>query len=200
MQTMMVPKGLCDEIERIVWKFVWGSNNGNAKVALVSWDSMCQPKAHRGLGLRHLKDHNTSFMMNVGFNIVSNVNALWVRVLRTKYGISSGLLENLSRGHCSFLWRSIAKVWPFIHENLVWSVGDVWGATSIGSFSLKSAYGKIRGGALNPKERIWELPWTLKGPQRICFFLWLAFKHRLLTNAKRVMRGIGNNNSCGFCG
>ncbi|KAK5792155.1 hypothetical protein PVK06_033269 [Gossypium arboreum] len=32
MQTMMVPKGLCDEIECIVRKFVWGSSKGNSKV------------------------------------------------------------------------------------------------------------------------------------------------------------------------
>ncbi|KAG8480634.1 hypothetical protein CXB51_025228 [Gossypium anomalum] len=124
MQTMMIPKGLCDEIECIVRKFVWGSTNGNAKVALVSWDSVCQPKAYGGLGLRHLEDHNTSFMMKIGFNIVSNTNALWVRVIRTKYGISSRLPQNISSGHCSFLWRSIAKVWPLIYENLSWSVGD----------------------------------------------------------------------------
>ncbi|XP_016675259.1 uncharacterized protein [Gossypium hirsutum] len=87
MQTMMIPTGLCDEIENIVQKFVWGSTNGNTKIVLVSWDSVCQPKAHGDLGLRHLEDHNTSFMMNMGFNIVSNTNALWVRVIRTKYDI-----------------------------------------------------------------------------------------------------------------
>ncbi|KAH1065107.1 hypothetical protein J1N35_030094 [Gossypium stocksii] len=109
MQTVMVLKGLCDEIKRIVRKFVWGSTNGNAKVALISWDSVCQPKSHGGLSLRHLEDHNTSFMMKMGFNIVSNVNVLWVRVIRSKYEIPSGLPKNLSRGRCSFLWRSIAE-------------------------------------------------------------------------------------------
>ncbi|KAH1083415.1 hypothetical protein J1N35_023176 [Gossypium stocksii] len=64
----------------------------------------------------------------------------------------------------------------------------VWGATSTGSFSLKCAYGNIRGGALNLKERIWELPWRFKGPQQIRFFLWLALKHRLLTKVKRMVR------------
>ncbi|MBA0573978.1 hypothetical protein Golob_001221 [Gossypium lobatum] len=74
------------------------------------------------------------------------------------------------------------------------------GATSTGFFSLKSAYGKIREGTLNSKEQIWEIPWKIKGPQWICFFLWLALKQRLLTNAKRVRRGIGSSRACGFCG
>ncbi|XP_017628982.1 uncharacterized protein LOC108471956 [Gossypium arboreum] len=76
MQTMMVPKGISDEIKHIVRKFVWGAHNGSLKTALVNWDSVCQPKSHGGLGLRQLKDHNTSFMMKVGFNIISNTNAL----------------------------------------------------------------------------------------------------------------------------
>ncbi|XP_016743202.1 uncharacterized protein [Gossypium hirsutum] len=117
-KTMMLPKGLYDETERIVRKFVWVSTNGNIKVALVTWDSVCQPKSYGGLGLKQLKDHNTSFMMKMGFDIISNINALWVWVLRSKYGIPSGLPENVSRGRCSFLWKSIAKVWPLICENL----------------------------------------------------------------------------------
>ncbi|MBA0704234.1 hypothetical protein Golax_016504 [Gossypium laxum] len=199
-KTMMVPKGLCDEIDHIVRKFVWGFNNGNANVALVSWNSVCQPRAHGGLGLRHLKDHNTSFMMNVGFNIVSNVNALWVWVLQTNMIAGDGLW-NLD---ISKLWileeviNKIVRVSP-PHPS---SSSDkiVSSATSTGSFFLKNAYGKIRGDALNPKERIWELPWILKGSQWICFFLWLAFKHHLLTNVERVRRGIVNNNVFGFCG
>lgn len=81
MQTMMVSKGLCDETERIVRKFVFRSHNDSSKLALVSWDSVCKPMSHGGLGLGHLKDHNISFMMNMGFNIISNVNAFWVLVL-----------------------------------------------------------------------------------------------------------------------
>ncbi|KAA3466195.1 Retrovirus-related Pol polyprotein LINE-1 [Gossypium australe] len=69
-RTMMVPKGLCDEIECIVRKFIWGSHNGAIKMAL--------PKSYGGLGLKHLKDHNTSFMIKVGFSIVPNSTALWV--------------------------------------------------------------------------------------------------------------------------
>ncbi|KAA3481303.1 reverse transcriptase [Gossypium australe] len=97
---------------------------GASKKSLVSWDSVCQPKSHGGLRLRQLKDHNTSFMMKVGFNIISNTNALWIQVLRSKYRVPSGLPDDLSRSRCSFLWRSISKVWPLSHENLIWSVKD----------------------------------------------------------------------------
>ncbi|MBA0763079.1 hypothetical protein Gotri_012596 [Gossypium trilobum] len=44
---------------------------------------------------RHLKDLNTSFMMKVGFSIISNVNSLWVRVLRPNNMIAGDGLWNL---------------------------------------------------------------------------------------------------------
>ncbi|KAA3486848.1 Retrovirus-related Pol polyprotein LINE-1 [Gossypium australe] len=174
MQTMMVPIGICDEIERMVRRFVWGSYNGRSKMALVSWESVCQPKHHGGLGLRKLEDHNTSFMMKMGFNIVLNASTIGIQVLQTKYKVSNGLPN---------------KVWPLLRENLVWLVGDgnsikcwqdswipnceeiidnivsvpppypssgldriMWGATSTGTFSLKSAYWRVHEGTLNTKE------------------------------------------------
>ncbi|KAH1123201.1 hypothetical protein J1N35_006361 [Gossypium stocksii] len=94
MQTMLVPKSICDEIKRVVQKFIWGSHNGSSKTALVSWDSVCQPKSRGGLGLRQLKDHNISFIM---------------KVLHAKYRVPNGLPKDLSMSKCSFLWRSISK-------------------------------------------------------------------------------------------
>ncbi|KAH1091030.1 hypothetical protein J1N35_018287 [Gossypium stocksii] len=131
--------------DRVCWDFISTSLQaavGFSVLTKISW----------GLGLRHLRDHNTYFMTKMGFNIVSNVNALWVRVLRSKYEIPSGLPENLSMGHCSFLWRSIAKVLEEIINKIVGiptphpSLGPdkiVWGATSTGSFSIKSVYEKV---------------------------------------------------------
>ncbi|KAK5812274.1 hypothetical protein PVK06_027701 [Gossypium arboreum] len=85
---------------------------------------MCQPKSYGGLGLRALRDHNTSFIMKLGFKLVIDHSSLWVKVLQSKYGTQSGIPESLSRGRCSFLWRSLSKIWPLLLENLLWSIGD----------------------------------------------------------------------------
>lgn len=76
----------------------------------------------------------------------------------------------------------------------------VWGASSTGCFSLKNAYAKICEGSLNPKESIWELPWKFQSPHRICFFISLTLKQRLITNAGKTRRGIESDSACGFCG
>ncbi|MFQ6649958.1 hypothetical protein Gotur_022468 [Gossypium turneri] len=48
-----------------------------------------------------------------------------------------------------------------------------------------------------PKETMWHLPWKYQVPQRVPFFLWLAFKQQLLTNTERVHRGLRHNSVCG---
>ncbi|MBA0874317.1 hypothetical protein Goshw_015169 [Gossypium schwendimanii] len=47
------------------------------------------------------------------------------------------------------------------------------------------------------KETMWHLPWKYQVPQRVPFFLWLAFKQQLLTNTERVHRGLRHNSVCG---
>ncbi|KAA3466349.1 reverse transcriptase [Gossypium australe] len=100
MQTLAILKGVCEEIERIARQFIWGRSVGNPKLALVRWESICQPRTCGGLGLRHLQDHNNYLLMKIGFNLVSQKDALWVRVLDRN------------------------TVWPLLRENLMWSVGD----------------------------------------------------------------------------
>ncbi|MBA0843486.1 hypothetical protein Goarm_000672, partial [Gossypium armourianum] len=146
-----------------------------------------------------------------------------------------------------FLWRALAKVWPLIRENLLWSVGDgrnikYWcdpwvpnidplvnwilehscldldcllsdmvtngGGWNLDLFRLwlpEELIKRIVGippshataGTDKPKETMWHLPWKYQVPQRVPFFLCLAFKQQLLTNTERVHRGLRHNSVCG---
>ncbi|KAA3478688.1 LINE-1 reverse transcriptase isogeny [Gossypium australe] len=40
MQSLVVPKGVCDEIEKIARQFIWGGSAGHPKSALVGWESI----------------------------------------------------------------------------------------------------------------------------------------------------------------
>ncbi|KAA3486303.1 LINE-1 reverse transcriptase isogeny [Gossypium australe] len=41
---LMIPKGVCLEIEKVVRHFIWGRTDGNPKMSLIGWDSICQPR------------------------------------------------------------------------------------------------------------------------------------------------------------
>lgn len=148
MQSLMISKGVCLEIEKLARQFIWGGNNGQSKISLVGWDSICQPRVRRGLGFRHLEDQNKSFLMKIGFGLISKSEALQVRVLRSKYRWKEQLLDSISRSQCSHLWRSLSKIWPLFRENLIWSLGngssvrcwkDAW-IPGMGSLASKIPY------------------------------------------------------------
>ncbi|KAL1179066.1 hypothetical protein V6Z11_A03G134800 [Gossypium hirsutum] len=64
-QSMMIPGGVCSDIEKLVRHFIWGHTEGNSKMSSVGWDSICQPRAKGGLGFRNLDDQNKSFLMKI---------------------------------------------------------------------------------------------------------------------------------------
>ncbi|KAA3459207.1 reverse transcriptase [Gossypium australe] len=159
MQSMLIPKGVCAEIERLI-----------------------------------------------GFGLASKSSALWVRVLRAKYGWKVQIPDSINRSQCSHLRRSLAKVWPLLRENLISAIGDgasvrCWKDPWIpGAFSIGSAFWTLKEDTWSSRDNNWKNIWRYQGPQRVRFFLWLAFKQKLLTNSERMRRGIGQSNSCALCG
>ncbi|KAK5793327.1 hypothetical protein PVK06_034470 [Gossypium arboreum] len=124
MQSMMIPRKICDEIECLVRRFIWRTSDGKKKTLLVGWDSICQPKWCGGLGMRQFLDQNIVFLLKLGYKLVSDDEALWVRVLRSKYRVNDPFPVSIAKAKSFFLWKSLSKVWNLLHDNLLWSVGD----------------------------------------------------------------------------
>lgn len=66
---------------------------------------------------------------------------------------------------------------------------------------MGNCYGRIlEKNVLDPQNDCnWKHLWKLKVPNRICFFLWLLRKNKLLTNRACVSRGINQDDKCKFC-
>ncbi|CAN1822388.1 Putative ribonuclease H protein At1g65750 [Linum perenne] len=75
----------------------------------------------------------------------------------------------------------------------------IWGCEKSGIFSIKSAYNLISSMEIGQDSEKWKSIWNWPGPNRIRFFLWLAAKERLLTNAARLRRGLTQDATCPFC-
>lgn len=74
----------------------------------------------------------------------------------------------------------------------------IWGNSSSGIFSVKSAYQNLCGNQGFP-DYIWKGNWSLPIPPKIKIFWWLFVQGKLLTNTWRVRRHLITDSSCYFC-
>lgn len=63
-------------------------------------------------------------MMKIGYNLIFKTEALWVQVLRGKYGMKESMPESIMRSNCSYMWRAVARAWPLLRSFMMWSIGD----------------------------------------------------------------------------
>lgn len=52
MQSSLLPKFVCDEVDKRCRRFLWGDANGEKHIHTVGWNKVCKPKKWGGLGLR----------------------------------------------------------------------------------------------------------------------------------------------------
>lgn len=94
MQTTLIPLGVCNKLEGLIHRFLWGCCHKERACHLVRWDHLLQPKKLAGLGFRSLHNMNLAFMAKLGWQILIESDALWVQVLRTKYVLSCQTSSN----------------------------------------------------------------------------------------------------------
>lgn len=67
---------------------------------------------------------NSSYLMKHAFLVVTKLNALWVRMLRAKYKVVEVCPSTIERAACSYVWRSLGKVWHSFKDGVVWHLGN----------------------------------------------------------------------------
>lgn len=125
MQCSKIPASICDEIERLCRDFIWGSTPEARKNHLISWETICSPKEMGGLGFRSLRLENAAYLMKLQWEVMIKREALWVQVLRFKYGCGNLLVPNMKCGtRVSHLWRGIYNNWHLVENGVSWIIND----------------------------------------------------------------------------
>ncbi|CAJ2637065.1 unnamed protein product [Trifolium pratense] len=125
MQYARLPKTLCDEMEKIQRSFLWGDTDQRRKPHLINWEVCCLPKKNGGLGIKSPHQMNEAFLMKMLWNLITNPNDLWCRVLYSKYGRNKDLRFSInSQPYDSPLWKALTDIWDKFQENMVWQLGD----------------------------------------------------------------------------
>lgn len=203
MQTVRLPAGLLQEIDKLARKFFWGEIGGGRRLHWCSWELICKPKSQGGLGIKKLSHMNLAMLSKLAWNIITRQDLLWVRVLRSKYG---DLLHGHSSRNTSKLWKHIQSTLPIILEGLEGSANQVdgnntqprWKPTDSGKFEVRSAYKLSMKTPTIPQPR-WENIWAMRGPGRHNMLLWQICHNALPTRTFLRQRHIDMNTECMAC-
>ncbi|KAL4391418.1 hypothetical protein AHAS_Ahas03G0243100 [Arachis hypogaea] len=125
MQTMKIPTAVCAKMDKIYRDFLWRSSDEERKVHLLNWEKICKPKEEGGLGIRRAQETNQLFLMKLAWGLIHKRDALWVQVMRAKYGGGDNtILKVHKKASNSNAWIGITKVWEEFQKNLIWRIGD----------------------------------------------------------------------------
>lgn len=125
MQTTLIPKYVCLKLECMNHDFIWGSRDNVRKCHTIAWDKFCHPKVLGGLGFRDLHAFNQYILMKIGWGLISNPDALWVKVLHSKYRCGLGLIPNVRNfALSSNVWHGVCLTWKYILQGIRWKVGN----------------------------------------------------------------------------
>lgn len=99
MSCFLIPKFLCQEIERMMNAFWWSSSSANNKgIKWLSWSRMSMSKKYGGLGFRDLQGFNLALLGKQCWNLLKNLDALVLRLLKTRYYPNCNLLQAERKG------------------------------------------------------------------------------------------------------
>ncbi|QHO24506.1 Putative ribonuclease H protein [Arachis hypogaea] len=122
---MKMPKEVCNQIDKICRDFLWELNEEEKKIHLINRDIVCKPTELGGLGLCKAQESNNLFLMKLAWGLIHDGQALWVKVMKSKYGCGDSLIPKvMDRTNCSNAWKGIVKVWNQCQSNLIWHIGD----------------------------------------------------------------------------
>ena len=204
MQTAIIPISCCDEIDKRARDFIWGSSEGKRKVHLVAWDKCCKPKSSWRLGFRHANIQNKAIFMKVGWGLITKKDALWTKVVRSKYQCGNDLIPNINKNlNGSRLWSGVKSIWePFVRGVEVRSHQGIqkarWSHDRSGEFSVRSAYSLLTG-EQRVGSNIWDKAWMLQIPQRCKLHIWTMLHDKLLSNERLQRWGVIQNGRCSLC-
>ena len=115
---------LCDELTSMIRNFWWGQKQDEKKMAWLSWDKMCVPKACGGMGFKQLKHFNLALLAKQGWRLQTRHNSLVYQVFKAKYFPNCDFVCASLGKKPSYVWRSIMAAQGIVKKGLCWRMGN----------------------------------------------------------------------------
>lgn len=103
MSVFKIPQSICEDIQKAIAKFWWGSSKDHKSIHWVRWERLCHAKTKGGLGFRDFSSYNQALIAKEGWGIIQNSEALMTRVLKARYFKNSSFMEAKLGSNPSFV-------------------------------------------------------------------------------------------------
>ncbi|KAL9411236.1 hypothetical protein AB3S75_044931 [Citrus x aurantiifolia] len=123
MSVFKLPVGICNDIQKAIAKYWWGSKEDKRAIHWASWYKLSQAKSRGGLGFRDFSSFNQALVAKQGWRIIQNSNSLVAKVLQAKYFKHENFLEATVGSKPSYIWRSILWGREVILKGYRWRIG-----------------------------------------------------------------------------
>jgi len=101
------PIVVCNQIRRILARFLWGWGFEERKIAWVKWEKICCPVAAGGLGIKDIGCFNDALLSKLKLRLESVEEGLWRDVLEARYGSWRNLDITLVHRNQSLWWKDL---------------------------------------------------------------------------------------------
>jgi len=116
---------LCEEIERMMNSFYWGSKkNGRRGINWMRWEKLTYHKTRGGLGFHNMEAFNLSMLGKQSWKLLTDSTSLLTRILKAKYFLRRDFLDAPLGHNPSYTWRSLWSTQHLLTLGHRWKIGN----------------------------------------------------------------------------
>lgn len=125
MSYFLLPKTLCQELERKFNNYWWSSGTGDRRgINWLSWNNVSMSKRKGGLGFRNLYGFNLALLAKHCWRFMQDPSALVSRVYKARYFHNSHPLRAVKGYNPSLIWSGIQTAKNELLSGFRWVIGD----------------------------------------------------------------------------
>ncbi|CAL0323583.1 unnamed protein product [Lupinus luteus] len=115
------PKKIIRKIASLQRNFLWGHRRNGKGIAWVAWSEVCKPKMQGGLGVKDLSRFNAALLGKWRWHRLTEKDALWVKIIDSKYGSVSPSSPSVSRW-----WKDLCSIDTRAGNSGSWFDSNIW--------------------------------------------------------------------------
>ena len=123
MGVFQLPMKLCDKLNAMCAKFLWGQVGNERKIHWKSWESLSKPKKEGGMGFRDIHYFNLAMLAKQRWRLLKESDTLFYRCFKMKYFLRCNFLEAGDVPNSFYVWKSIMAAQLILKKGSCWRVG-----------------------------------------------------------------------------